>query len=59
MRSSTYVILLFTLALVRDIKNSLFGLIFIHCRHRYFLIKEHNSIIMRVQISVVENSAAF
>lgn len=42
-----------------DIQNTLFLRVFMPCLNSYFLIKGYNSIIMRVQISVVENSAAF
>ena len=42
-----------------DIQNILFLRVFMPCLNSYLLIKGLNSIIMRVQISVVENSAAF
>ena len=42
-----------------EVKNSLFLAVLMHRIHSYFLLKARNSIIMRVQISVVENSAAF
>lgn len=42
-----------------DVQNILFLRVFICRLYSYFLIKAHNSIIMRVQISVVETSAAF